>query len=155
MDTNRLTALAKRIVRTFGNRFPPGVTIEDAEQDAAVLILEWELRQTDEARLFTKVKGILLDRYGKAWRNEYSHPTVALLDPAEEPGGETFEITEDMGAAINALDPRHRRVIQLHLRGKTQGEIAEALGYHQPYVSRLLREAKAKLRDLLSAEGYE
>jgi len=71
-----------------------------------------------------------------------------LLDPALEAVAEHHALRE----SIVRLTADERLVIHLHYwQGMTQDQIAVRLGRSQMYVSRTLRRANTRLRDLLSA----
>lgn len=153
MSSDELTALAKNVVSFFQGRFPDGITLEDAKQDAIVLLLEWDERMPDRAHLVTKVRGVLRDRYGKLWARHYTHPQVSMDGPVATEGAQgEGDPAADVQQAILLLPPRQRKVIVLHLRGLTQAKIGEELGYSQSYVCQLLNAAKAKLRELLEED---
>lgn len=152
--------MAARIAGSI-RAYPPGTTLEDRKQDAIVLILEWESRKPDPAHLFMKVKGVLMDRYARELRLLYPvegerQPTAEINEgTASESGSfEAADTVSDVQQAIGLLDARQQRAIRLHLAGKTQKDIARAMGVGQPYVSQLLKAGRARLKELL-AESYE
>ncbi len=158
MDEESLFKLARDVIRFFRGRFPPGVTSEDAFQEACLLVLEWRDRFPADNRLVVKARGVLRDKYGKLWKQLYQHGAIAQGSIEETdgvpPDEAAIDVREDVRKAIGLLEPRQRRAIVLHLAGLTQVQIAKRLGVVQPYISQLLKAAREKLRELLS-ESYE
>lgn len=77
-----------------------------------------------------------------------------LAPSVEEAGYETGEDRALLASSYQALEPRERRI--LHLRffaGLSQSEIAHEIGISQMHVSRLIRRALEKLRDVLETDG--
>lgn len=56
---------------------------------------------------------------------------------------------ENMRAAINKLPYKYRSVVELHLSGVDQREIARQMKLSQSYISRMLQEVVHKLRQLM------
>lgn len=68
-------------------------------------------------------------------------------------GFELADLRLTIGAALDALTERERRIIMLRFYGnQTQTQIAEQVGVSQMHVSRLLTKALAKLRDRMGEE---
>jgi len=93
-----------------------------------------------------------------------AYKSASLSAPVGEEGGATlgdsmgeadqgFELADlrlTLGAALEGLTARERRIIMLRFYGnQTQTQIAEQVGVSQMHVSRLLTKALAKLRDRL------
>ena len=157
MTPGHLRLLAIKVAAKFTGRFPPGVTYEDAVQDAVVLILELEPQHAEraphvaqDAWLVTRAHGDLRHRYRKGWERQ-----VAQLDADSTPDPITDGRVEDLGlsldveAAINALPEQERRVTLLTMQGLKQSQVATLLGVTQPVVSKLYRRARATLAQLL------
>lgn len=153
LSDTELTQMARNVVRKFAGRFPPGVTTEDAEQDATLLLLEWQGKKPDRAHLFMKVLGVLRDRYGRSWRQEYAHQSVPLEDAAVERDRDAEQVRMDVRDAIDKLPEREREAMTLYLTGMTQAAIAGQMRCSQPYVSQLMASAREKLGSTLS-EAY-
>jgi RNA polymerase sigma-B factor len=65
-------------------------------------------------------------------------------------GFELADLRLTLGAALEGLTARERRIIMLRFYGnQTQTQIAEQVGVSQMHVSRLLTKALTKLRDRL------
>jgi hypothetical protein len=58
----------------------------------------------------------------------------------------------DLADAVARLDEPHARVIRMHLAGYRHSEMADALGVGDEQVRRLLRQAEARLRELLGVD---
>jgi len=156
LTETELINTATKIVRKFAGRFPPGVTAEDAHNDAVTLLIEHAAKQPCLSHLFTYSYGVLRDRYGRQWRHEYAHPSQSLdsVDEADIPDERAETIKRDVRDAADALPEKERTVILLTLDGLTQDQIAERLGVSQPYVSILVSSARKKMKATL-AESYE
>ncbi len=163
MDEKDLLTLAGRVRSKFRGRFPIGVTAADAFNDAVVLLLEL-LPQADERRppdtpleawLVTRAHGDLRDRYARLWRGDAAVRAVTPVNPNLGPlcgdGQETADAVVDLRSALDRLQGVERRVMQLHLDGQTQDQIAVILGRTQPYVSQIMQRAKRRLRVLLAS----
>jgi len=96
-----------------------------------------------------------------------AYKSASLSAPVGAEGGTTlgetmggddngFELADarlTIGAALDALTARERRIVLLRFYGgQTQTQIAEQVGISQMHVSRLLTKALAKLRDRLGEE---
>jgi RNA polymerase sigma-B factor len=84
--------------------------------------------------------------------------TTVGLDCAADPGQpDPAAQTQDrlaLGAALRALRPRERRILQLRFgEDLSQAQIATATGLSQVHVSRMLRGALARLRDELAVSS--
>jgi RNA polymerase sigma-B factor len=73
--------------------------------------------------------------------------------PQPDPMGEAHDRVA-LGAALRALAPTERRVVQLrYLEDLTQAQIARRIGRSQVHVSRTLRAALLRLQEQLAAQG--
>ena len=69
----------------------------------------------------------------------------------DDPRFEEIDASLTIASAARALSERERRVLELRFHGElTQSEIAKRIGVSQMQVSRILREALARLRELAS-----
>lgn len=76
-------------------------------------------------------------------------PSIADSLGFEEERYEVVEYTATIETALRALAPRQRAILLLRFReDMTQAEIAQALGMSQMHVSRLLRQALDRLREV-------
>jgi len=67
----------------------------------------------------------------------------------DEPGYELVEDRDAIEAGAGVLDDTEREVLRLRFEEDlTQSKIAEQVGYSQMHVSRILRRALAKLREI-------
>jgi RNA polymerase sigma-B factor len=83
-------------------------------------------------------------------------PSNAELAEALEvdPGFAGVEDRDVVERGLRRLPARERRLLELRFRGElTQSEIAAELGISQMHVSRLLRGALSKLRDVIDGEA--
>lgn len=75
---------------------------------------------------------------------------VAGLLAFDDPGFDTVELRADLQEAMSVLDDLERQVVLLRFRsGRTQTEIAEALGVSQMQISRMLRRSLTRMRAAL------
>jgi RNA polymerase sigma-B factor len=75
--------------------------------------------------------------------------TIADRVGVEEPGYELVEDRDAIEAGAGVLDDTEREVLRLRFEEDlTQSKIAERVGYSQMHVSRILRRALAKLREI-------
>ncbi len=95
-------------------------------------------------------------------------PLDALIDPETgggqgvvaqvDEGMENVELRETLRPALQTLPEREREILMMRFAaGRTQTEIAEAIGVSQMQVSRLISRSLARLREHLtdaSADGY-
>lgn len=153
--------LANRAAQKFGGRFPPGITHQDAVQDALVVILrvkdDWNARIhlcERDAFLVMRAWGDLKDQYGRGWREEYvrrdSAPTPI---PSSAESAESADIQMDVRAALAVLTDREREVMEMHLDEKSQDEIGKALRITQSAVSQIMTRARSKMQEFLGAYG--
>lgn len=175
MDATYVQLLARRIAGKFRGKFPSGVTAADAEQDAALLVIErapqYEARvghksspPSFEAWIVKHCWGVLMDKYQRAWRSDYAasgngysagplpldvNPPL-VDDPAENTG-----LAIDIKAALARLSEPERYAVEAHARGDTQADIGAHLGYTQSYVSQIISRAHAKLREYLKDYSEE
>lgn len=61
---------------------------------------------------------------------------------------------ENMRAAIDKLPDKYKSVVELHLTGVGQKEIARRMKLSQSYISRMLSKAVYKLRQLMKGSDY-
>lgn len=162
-----LLSLSKRVARSVSR--PPGVMVEDAENDAVVAALRVAPDYpTTEASatvafpnwIFTRVRGILLDQYGTAYRRQ-ARCAVNPVDPStltNRPGRGADPADQaiaalDLREAIAKLPAKQRAAVTaVYLDGRTQEDVAAQLGVGQSAVSQLLDRARARLRDLLGED---
>jgi len=75
--------------------------------------------------------------------------TIADRVGVDEPGYELVEDRDAIEAGAGVLDDTEREVLRLRFEEDlTQSKIAEQVGYSQMHVSRILRRALAKLREI-------
>ncbi len=147
--------LARRVLKPLANRLPSGVTLQDATQDACLLILTLA-SQTDrcppqvafEAWIVRRARGDLQDQYARKYGDAMAHvlpgaPTERLTYPSAP------DERLDFNAAVEELPETWRDTIRLHLAGATQKEISLTIGVSQPYVSQILKKARARLKERL------
>jgi RNA polymerase sigma-B factor len=85
---------------------------------------------------------------------ESAGESVADAIGAEEGGYERVEERATLGPALAHITERERLVLTLRFgRDLTQAEIGECIGVSQMQVSRLIRQALARLREGLGAES--
>jgi RNA polymerase sigma-B factor len=73
--------------------------------------------------------------------------------PQNDPVGEAHDRVA-LGAALRALAPTERRVVQLrYLEDLSQAQIATRIGRSQVHVSRTLRAALLRLHEHLATQG--
>lgn len=79
LTDEEVLTLARNAVKRLGGKLPPGVTHEDAVNDAVVVVLEWAPRWKPriypvERNRFLVVRAwsVLKDKYGKEWKYEYA-----------------------------------------------------------------------------------
>ncbi|MGN9911512.1 SigB/SigF/SigG family RNA polymerase sigma factor [Phytohabitans sp. LJ34] len=85
--------------------------------------------------------------------SEDSGTTLGESMGGEDHGFELADVRMTIGAALEVLTARERRIVMLRFYGnQTQTEIAEQVGISQMHVSRLLAKALGKLRDRLAEE---
>jgi RNA polymerase sigma-B factor len=69
---------------------------------------------------------------------------------AQDSGYEGVEMRNLVGALLDTLEPRERRILELRFfEGMSQGDIAIEVGCSQMHVSRLLRRSLGRLRERL------
>jgi RNA polymerase sigma factor (sigma-70 family) len=109
-------------------------------RDRAVDVVRKHRRQVRRAMPFSRLDGRAADGL---WNH---------ADPEESPSIEATEMTERchrLHAAIGALEPRLRTVVELLLDGKSQAVIADVLDVCEGTVSRLRVRAIAELKRLM------
>jgi RNA polymerase sigma-B factor len=83
--------------------------------------------------------------------------TAVELEQADGPQADLMGEAHDrvaLGAALRALAPTERRVVQLrYLEDLTQAQIARRIGRSQVHVSRTLRAALLRLHEQLATQG--
>ena len=100
----------------------------------------------EAAEAATAYNALSLDAPGHA-DGEDGYPSRAETVGAEEERYDLVELGVTLGPAIRALPARQRAILLLRFReDMTQSEIARVMGISQMHVSRLLRQALARLR---------
>ena len=75
--------------------------------------------------------------------------SIADMIGGEDAGFELVELGADVNAALRLLKPRQREILRLRFFEElTQTQIAERIGVSQMQVSRILRSALDRLREL-------
>lgn len=173
MLSERLQTLAAKAVTRLAGRLPPGVTPEDARQEAACEILRWEDRVppgvAEDAFYVMKAWGTLKDLYARQWRDYYALNPGAIPPhrkrredgeehvptnpmPRPEPSQPSDQdVVMDVREAIGHLGGRKARIMTMVLEGHTHEQIGEVIGLSQPRVSRIVKEAQAELATLLES----
>lgn len=170
-----VVSIATRVVNKLRGRWPADLSRSDAVGDATLLVLtlaptyDERMRATGRPRsewpnfeswLVKRVWGDLMDKYGRAWRKDAANPTCQLYDrePSElgVDGAENrTSLTADVEAALAQLSDNEAYAIRCLMYGMTQSEIGEAMDFTQPYVSSILKGARAKLATLLADYATE
>jgi RNA polymerase sigma factor (sigma-70 family) len=103
---------------------------------------------------FAKHKVLHKARYERAAKRAVSRTqTVCEELPTRATDEDQFEFRELLHHLWERLDAQGRRVLELHLQGKSQGEIAEAMSCSRATVCRALQRIEADVSDL--AAGVE
>lgn len=138
---------------------------DDAEQDAAVILIQMRERWLDEKVLhlppdrqdklaISWARLRLIDKYETEFTKQgrtTSEATPDMIDPASVQPRLTTADREDVTRLIERLPERHKKVAKLILfDGHTQQEVAELLKITQPAVCATYKEARALLRKLLA-----
>lgn len=150
--------LARNVVARLRGRYPPGVTREDALQEAYGLILWhrpiYERVKPDvpwESWVVMRVSGVMRDYYARMYCRLTKEKSLSDTSSTDT----SSDIRIDMLAALARLTERERRAVLMWRDGYTQHEIADAIGMTQGRVSQLISSACQKLRVLLSSYGQE
>lgn len=100
-----------------------------------------------EAReAFKALRSDSLDQPRRGREQDDGDSLLDTLGDPEDALAQAFE-RASLDALLDTLDHRDRLIVQLYFRGDlTQAEIGRRLGYSQMHVSRLLRQAVARLR---------
>jgi RNA polymerase sigma-B factor len=105
----------------------------------------------DALRAATAYQAVSLDSPAYRARAE-SGPAIVESLGAEEERYELVEYRATIEAALTALPSRQRAILRLRFHDDlTQSEIAQRLGVSQMHVSRLLRQALGRLREVARA----
>jgi RNA polymerase sigma-B factor len=100
----------------------------------------------EAAEAATAYSAVSLDAPGHG-HGEDGSPSRAETVGAEEERYDLVELEVTLGPAIRALPARQRAILLLRFQeDMTQSEIAQVMGISQMHVSRLLRQALARLR---------
>ncbi len=167
VDEKQILTLARRVSGSLRGKYPAGITQADCVQDCVVLIMQLQGQHVShggtrgssvafETWLFTRVRGDLLDQYGRVWRESYRIREVCPVDsthPYNVAPDEGVEERIDVEAALRALPAEQQQIARLTMAGQTQTQIADSLGMSQAYVSKVLRTAKVALAESLKAYG--
>jgi hypothetical protein len=137
---------------------PPGVSREDAEQEAAALALRWYAEGRRGATLHVRVWGDLKDLYGRQWKAHYNGagrgeplPTHIFAPNRSDP-----HVALDVREAVAKLTPVRRRVVEeCALKGRSQADVAAETGVTVQTIKMTLVRARRDLAVLLAsyAEG--
>jgi RNA polymerase sigma-B factor len=137
-----VTRATEHLRRTLG-RSP---TTDEVARDLDVTVTD----VLDAAEAATAYDALSLDSPGHPHADDA--PVWGDLLGAEERRYDLIEYEVTLGPAMRALPARQRAILRLRFaEDMTQAEIAEALGISQMHVSRLLRQALAKLRAVARA----
>jgi RNA polymerase sigma-70 factor (ECF subfamily) len=132
----------------------------DAAQEAFARMMAKDVRGSREKLrgwLFRTAGNVLRDslrrestrRRFKRWPTEW---TRQVARPDEE--AERSERTRAVRAALDALDDRTRKLLEMSMAGFSQREIARSLRVSATSVSTLLARARRALGDKLQEQGY-
>jgi RNA polymerase sigma-B factor len=139
------------------------------EVDRTAESLRRTLGRSPTAQEVARALGIESSEVAEALRAATAYDAVSLDSPAFGPGAEPgpsfadslgfeegryelVEYTATIDTALRALPVRQRAILRLRFRDDlTQAEIAERLGISQMHVSRLLRQALERLREVARA----
>lgn len=170
VDAGELMKFARRVANPL--RRPPGVSFEDAVNDVVAEALRLSAgvesgrysvppTVSPEAWLVVRVRGVLRDRYGRAWRDHYAIRCVGggdadIVDdrtiPVPAETAQTPDVTCDVEDALSTLTEDQQSVARLVLiEGYSQADVARMRGKSEASVSKILTRAKARLRESLAA----
>jgi RNA polymerase sigma factor (sigma-70 family) len=175
MDYEQLDLIARKAVARLRKRLPPGVTRQDAYQEACAEALRWADVDPPpgvprEAFLVMKAWGTLADRYAREFQKQSLHrgdgpglftnrdnldetgeDPVPLnpVRPEARPHPDVADIQVDVRAAVAMLPEPHRSLMLLLLEGLDHAAIAARVGMSRSWVSRRLAQARTKLSALL------
>lgn len=132
----------------------------DAAQEAFARLVEKNIRGSrDKLRgwLFRTAENALRDSLRREktrrrlvlWRPEWIRPT-----PLPDEEVERSERSRAVQAALDALDDRARKLLEMSVAGFPQREIAQHLQVSTTSVSTLLARARRALGDKLQEQGY-
>ena len=142
--------------RRLGNR----AEAEDVTQET-FLRLWRQLGRFQGDHLGPYLRTIALNLCRNRLRDAYRHPRVDLLqdlraDPGPTPEESIVTLERDAGlrAALAALEPDQRRVLELRLvEGRSAAEAGELLGRTPEAVRALQYRALVRLRAIVAAQG--
>lgn len=175
MEYEQLDLIARKAVARLRKRLPPGVTRQDAYQEACAEALRWADVEPPpgvprEAFLVMKAWGTLTDRYAREFQKQSLHrgdgpglftnrdnmdetgeDTVPLnpVRPEARPHQALADIQVDVRFAVDLLPEPHRSLMLLSLDGLDHAAIATRVGMSRSWVSRRLAHSRKKLSKLL------
>lgn len=144
---------------------PHTVSMEDAQQDASVILLSIRAKKWDaekiahapaerqEQVLLSWVRLHLIDKYASEFKaGKRTERTEEDLVDAKTTGPSLsgIDLTEIRALVARLNEPRRRVVEMLVFEGRTQVEVAEALGQTQGAVSRMFERARDELAVMLA-----
>lgn len=138
-------------------RLPPGVTRDDALQEASALEARWYAEGRRESHLFVRVWGDLKDKYGFEWKKHFVGGAVERLPEGFDTTDKRYAVdpavTMDVRAAVAKLSPAQRHVVEeCALKGRAQADVAAERGVSVQNIKLLYMRARRKLTQLLA--GY-
>ena len=132
-----------------------------------VFMAVWSQASTFEARGGSRVKtwvlGIARFKSLEFWRNHKRHGlhedidelSDTLAGESEIPGGENWLVADALRRCANALEPRHRRILELRsVDGFTNVEVGQLLGKPEGSIKRLHHEACKLMQQCLGKGGF-
>ena len=124
-----------------------------------------QLGRTPAAAELAAATGLTAEAVAEALQAGWAIAPQQLADGAGTGAGEPAAVDERLDASEDrvllaggfaALDERERRVLHLrYFEGLSQTQIATQVGLSQAHVSRIIRDALAKLRDQLDVPGED
>ena len=154
-------AYSPRLARFLRGMLRQPALVEEVLDDT--MLVAWRKAHTWDAssQLSTWLFAIAYRQALKALRR--SEPTLALEDepataPQAQPDGEMQQrqLRAELGAALGALSPDHRAVIELtYYQGRSCREIAEIMACPVATVKTRMFYARQRLRGLLGTRGEQ
>lgn len=92
---------------------------------------------------------------GEAAENEMAIRLTAESNKSPERLAERHELIEKVRSAFAQLPEKRRQAVGLYLRGMSNQEIADLLGWSEPKARNLLYRGLKEMREILHREGIE
>ncbi|HEX2016918.1 MAG TPA: SigB/SigF/SigG family RNA polymerase sigma factor [Solirubrobacteraceae bacterium] len=159
--------------RTWSVRVPRDLQELALRVDRTVTSLSLDLRRSPSVTEIAETVGASEEQVLEALEAAGAYRATSLDSPrgaAEEDGGDTladsfgteeggFDLAEHratLGPLLESISPRERTVLELRFgEDLTQAEIGARIGVSQMQVSRLIRQALARLRDAAQADAAQ